>query len=276
MTDHGIPDHGIPDHGIPDLGIGTAGLEPDACLESVTHALDVGYRHVDTAEMYENQAAVGDAIQASAVDRDDVFLATKISPENLAYDDVREHADVCRERLGVDVIDLLYVHWPTSAYDPEETLRAFDELHDDGVIRNVGVSNFTPDMLDDARDHLHAPILAHQVECHPLLQQDELRAYARKHDHRLVAYSPLAKGAVFDAPELVDLAAKHDATPAQVSLAWLRELDVAAIPRSSSPAHIDENYDARALELDDQDLARIDAIDRTQRQIDPDDAPWDR
>ncbi|NHN42759.1 aldo/keto reductase [Halorubellus sp. JP-L1] len=261
---------------IPDLGIGTAGLEPGTCEESVRHALDVGYRHVDTAQMYENQGAVGDGIQASTVDRDDVFLATKILPRNLAYDDVLDQFDRCRERLGVDVVDLLYVHWPIEAYDPEETLRAFDELHDDGVVRHVGLSNFTPSMLDEARDHLDASIFAHQVECHPLLQQDELRAYADEHDHELVAYSPLAKGAVFDVPELVDIAAKHDATPAQVSLAWLRAKAVTAIPRSSSAAHIEENYAARELELDDEDVARIDAIERTERQIDPDDAPWTR
>jgi 2,5-diketo-D-gluconate reductase B len=263
----------LPD--LPDLGIGTYDLDHDACTASVEHALNVGYRHVDTAEMYDNEAAVGDAIAAADVDREDVFVATKIHSRNLAYEDVLAHARASRDRLGVDVIDLLYVHWPIRAYDPADTLAAFDDLSDQGLIRHVGLSNCTPELLEEARSHLDATVFAHEVECHPLLPQDELRAYAREHDHHLVAYSPLAKGAVTDVPELVDVADKHDATPAQVSLAWLLSKDnVAVIPQSTSPAHIRENFEARHLSLGPEDVERIDAIDRTQRQVDFDGAPW--
>jgi 2,5-diketo-D-gluconate reductase B len=260
---------------LPAVGIGTYDTDHNTCRECVTYALNAGYRHVDTAEMYENEAAVGDAVAAADVDREDVFVATKVHSRNLAYNDVLEHARASREKLGVDVLDLLYVHWPIRAYDPADTLAAFDELHDRGLIRRVGLSNFTPELLDEARSHLDAPVFAHEVECHPLLQQDELREYAREHDHYLVAYSPLAKGRVTDVPELVDIAEKHDATPAQVSLAWLLSREnVAVIPKSTSETHIRENLEARDLSLDPVDVERIDAIDRTERQVDFPAAPW--
>ena len=260
---------------LPDVGIGTYDTDHDACQACVTYALNTGYRHVDTAEMYENEAAVGDALAAANVDREDVFVATKVLPENLAYDDVLARAQASREKLGVDAIDLLYVHWPIRAYDPEETLAAFDELYDRGLTRHVGLSNFTPARLDEARDHLDAPVFAHEVECHPLFQQDELREYAREHDHYLVAYSPLAKGRVTEVPEIVDIAEKHDATPAQVSLAWLLSKEnVAVIPKSTSETHIRENLAAGGLSLDPEDVERIDAIDREERQVDFPDAPW--
>ena len=260
---------------IPDVGIGTYDANPEDCAASVAAALNVGYRHVDTAEMYENERAVGESVAAADVDPSEVFLSTKIHSRNLAHDDVLEHARASRDRLGVDALDLLYVHWPIRAYDPEETLVAFDELYDRGVVRHVGLSNFTPELLDEAREHLDAPMFAHEVECHPLLPQEELRAYARKHDHYLVAYSPLAKGAVMGVPELVDVAEKHDATPAQVSLAWLLDKEnVVVIPKSTSEDHIRENYEAQRITLDEDDVERIDNIDRRERQVDFDGAPW--
>jgi len=260
---------------VPDIGIGTyENTDPQVCAESVQTALDAGYRHVDTAEMYGNEAAVGEGIARADVDREDAFLATKIDSSNLAYDDVLESAASCLDRLGVDAVDLLYVHWPIRTYDPDGTLAAFDELYDRGLVRNVGLSNFTPAQLDEAIDRLDAPLAAHQVECHPLLQQDELRAHADEHGYRLVAYSPLAKGQVFEVPELVEIAEEHDATAAQVSLAWLLAKGAAVIPKSSSPDHIRENLAARDLTLDEDELARIDDIERRERQVDFDAAPW--
>jgi 2,5-diketo-D-gluconate reductase B len=262
---------------VPRIGIGTYDLGPDVCTASVASALNVGYRHVDTAEMYENETAVGRAIELADVERADVFVATKIHSQNLSYEDILEHADASRDRLGVETIDLLYVHWPIRAYEPEETLAAFDELHERGAIRNVGVSNFTPSLLEEAMHVLDTPLFAHQVECHPLLQQKELRRYAREHDHYLVAYSPLAKGAVTTEPVIQEIAAASDATAAQVSLAWLLSKEnVVPIPRSSSQAHIAENFEARTLELDRSEIERIDAIERTQRQVDFPEAPWNR
>ncbi|MFW5963975.1 MAG: aldo/keto reductase [Natronomonas sp.] len=261
---------------LPALGIGTyENTDYEVCANSVETALNVGYRHVDTAEGYDNEAAVGDGIVTSGVDREDVFLATKVSPDNLAYDDVLEHARASIDRLGVETLDLLYVHWPIRAYDREATLAGFDELYDEGLIRNVGLSNFTPELLEAAIETLEAPLFAHQVECHPLFQQDELRALAREHGHHLVAYTPLAKGDVTEVPELVDIAEKHDATPAQVALSWLLSKEpVSAIPKSATPEHIRENFGALEVTLDDEDVARIDGIDREKRYVDFEEAPW--
>ena len=266
----------MPMDALPRIGLGTySDDDREQWRENVETALDVGYRHVDTAQDYDNEQYVGAGLADAAVDREDVFVATKLAPGNLGYDDVLSSTEASLDRLGVDALDLLYVHWPVDTYDPVETLQALDELHDDGAIRHVGLSNFSPELLDEARDALDAPVAAHQVECHPFLQQEDLRAYAREHDHWLVAYSPLAQGAVLDDPVLTDVADKHDATPAQVSLAWLLSQEsVAVIPKASSREHMRQNLAARDLSLDDEDLSRIDASDREHRVIDPDFGPW--
>ena len=263
--------------GIPSIGLGTyRNDDHEQCAESVATALDAGYRHVDTAQEYGNEAAVGEGIERSSVDREEVFLATKVETGNLAYEDVLVSTEESLDRLGVDRVDLLYVHWPLDTYDAPETLRAFDELREEGKIQHVGLSNFLPEQLDEARDLLSAPVFAHQVEMHPLLRQEELRAYAEKHDHRLVAYSPLAQGAVADAPELVEIAESRDATPHQVSLAWLLSKGVAVIPKATGEEHLVENLVARDVELDDEGIETIDGIDRTERVVDFDAAPWNR
>lgn len=183
--------------------------------------------------------------------------------------------DGCLDRLRTDYVDLLYVHWPADPYDPETTLGAFQELYDDGKIEHVGVSNFEIETLDTAREVLDAPIAANQIECHPLLQQEELREDARRHDHTVVAFCPLAQGDVFDVSEIQDVAEKHDASPAQVSLAWLLSKDnVVVIPKASSEAHMRDNLAARDLELDDEDIEKIDDIEREHRIIDREYARW--
>ncbi|WP_439025615.1 aldo/keto reductase [Haloarchaeobius sp. DT45] len=260
---------------MPMLGLGTwQNTDADQCAESVANALEMGYRHIDTAQIYENEASVGEGIARADVDREDVFLATKVWITNLAHDDVLETARESFDRLGVDYVDLLYVHWPSRTYDPEGTLSAFDELYDEGLIRHVGVSNFEPEHLDEARDLLDAPVFANQVECHPLLPQDELREYGEDHDVNMVAYSPLARGAVFDVPEIQQVAEKHDASPAQVSLAWLRKKGVTAIPKATGEAHLRENLQSVGLDLDEEDIAAIDAITTENRVVDPEFAPW--
>ena len=274
----------VPDP-LPSPGLGTSGNDdPEECAATVERALEVGYRHVDTAQMYDNEAAVGEGLRRATggpepgegIPREEVLVASKVHPDNLAGEDVLATTEDSRERLGVETIDLMYVHWPVSAYEPGETLPAFDRLRDEGTIRHVGVSNFTPELLDEAREILDAPIVAHQVEMHPYLPQEELVDYARRHGHALVAYSPLAQGEVLDDPVLREIAEAYDATPAQVTLAWLHAKDaVVPIPKGRGD-HVDENYAARELDLDDEDLARIDAIDRRERIIDPDEAAWNR
>ncbi|NHN42609.1 aldo/keto reductase [Halorubellus sp. JP-L1] len=261
--------------GMPMLGIGTwQNEDPEECADSVRTALEMGYRHVDTAQAYGNEAAVGDGIAAADVDREDVFLATKVWIDNLAHDDVLASTEASLDRLGVDYVDLLYVHWPARTYDPAQTLGAFDELAEDGTIERVGVSNFEPENLETAREVLDADVFANQVECHPFLQQDELRAACDEHDVEVVAYSPLARGSVFDEPVVSEIAQKHDVSEAQVSLAWLREQDVTAIPKATGHAHIEDNWLSLGVDLDDGDLERIARLDRDAREVDPGFAPW--
>ncbi|ELY95852.1 aldo/keto reductase [Natrialba taiwanensis] len=262
-------------NGMPMLGLGTwQNDDPEDCTESVRTALETGYRHIDTAQAYDNEEAVGEGIARANVDREDIFLATKIWISNLSHDDVLETARASIDRLGVDYLDLLYIHWPSRTYDAEETLSAFSELYDEGLIENVGVSNFLPEQVETAVDVCDAPIFANQVELHPLLPQEEIRATCEQNDVEVVAYSPLARGAVFEQPAIQDIAAKHDASEAQVSLAWLREKGVTAIPKATGEAHIRDNWDSLTLELEQEDVDAIDAIDETSRQVDPEFGPW--
>jgi len=258
------------------LGLGTwENAEPEQCAESVRTALETGYRHVDTAQAYENEESVGEGIAAASVPREEVFLATKVETGNLAGEDVLASTRESLDKLGTDYLDLLYVHWPIDAYDAADTLAAFQRLYDEGTIRHVGVSNFAPRHLDEAREVLDAPIFANQVEMHPYLQQTELREYAAEHGHHVVAYSPLARTALFDDPVLSEIAEKHDASVAQVSLAWLLSLaGVAAIPKATGAEHIRDNWGAYDVDLDEEDLSRIADLDRGQREVDFEAAPW--
>ncbi|WP_414837288.1 aldo/keto reductase [Candidatus Nanosalina sp. VS9-1] len=261
---------------IPKLGLGTwQNTDPEECAKSVETALNMGYRHIDTAQAYENEEDVGKGLEDADVDREDYFLASKVWIDQLAPENVKASTKESVEKLGVDYVDLMYVHWPAGDYSPQETLKAFKELVHSGEIRNIGVSNFTPEQLDKAMEIAPKHIIANQVEMHPLLQQEELLEKCREHDVTLVAYSPLARGEVFDVPEIQEVAEKHDVSEAQVSLAWLMQKDgVVAIPKASSEEHIRDNYEALDLELDDEDVQKIDSIDREERMVDPGFAPW--
>ncbi len=260
--------------GMPVLGLGTwENDDPAQCTESVKTALETGYRHVDTAQIYGNEAAVGDGIAAADVDRDDVFLATKVWINQLAPEDVAASTRESLQKLGTEHVDLLYVHWPAGAYDPAETLPAFAELRDDGLVDRIGVSNFEPEHLDAATDALGEAPFANQVEMHPLLRQEELREYADANGVELVAYSPLARGNVLDDPAITHIAEKHGVSAAQVSLAWLREKGVTAIPKATGEDHIADNWASLGLELDAEDVEEIDTLGRTDRQLNPDFGP---
>jgi len=262
---------------LPALGLGTSANDDfEECAETVRTALETGYRHVDTAQMYDNEEAVGEGIRRADVPREEVVVATKVHPDNLAYEDAKRTARESLERLGLDSVDLLYVHWPISAYDPEGSLRAMDELHESGLCDHVGLSNFTPDLLDEARAILDSPVAAHQVECHPLFPQAELREYAVEHGHYLVGYSPLGRGEALDDPLLTEIAEKHDTSTAAVCLAWaFAQEALVPIPKATGE-HVRANFEAQELELDEADLDRIAGYDVRERVIDPDDAAWNR
>lgn len=261
---------------IPALGFGTWELTGETCYEAVRHALELGYRHIDTAQAYGNEGEVGRALADSDVDRDDVWVTTKVWNTNLAADDVRRSTEGSLRDLGLDHVDLLLIHWPSDRVPLEETLGSMDQLREDGRTRAIGVSNFTPSQVEHALDL--APIICDQVEYHPFLDQSELRDLCVERDLMLTAYSPLAKGRVPRDETLGKIAADHGATAAKVSLRWLLDQpNVAAIPRSSSADHRAANLDVFDLELSDDERRRIDDLARGERLIDPGFAPdWER
>lgn len=263
---------------LPAIGLGTwQNTDPETCIGSVSTALEAGYRHIDTAQYYGNEEEVGKGIAQADVPREEIVVATKVHAEKfgLAYDEVIEGLEVSLDRLGLDTLDMLYVHWPVGNYDAAETMPAFDELIDRELIDHVGVCNFSIELLEEVRDHLEAPLFVHQAETHPLLPQDDLITHAQNHGYHYVAYSPLARGNIFEIPEIQAIAERHDASPAQVSLAWLLQKDnVAAIPKASSEAHVRDNLGALDLELTTGDVERIDAIHRTERFVERQGAPW--
>lgn len=256
------------------LGLGTYTLT----TEAMAAAFEAGYRHVDTARLYGNEAEVGDAINAASVDRKEMFVGTKIGhfeEQEKTPEYIRNGVEESREKLGVKFIDLLYHHWPRQIEEINTVLPVFEELYEEGIVERIGVSNYRIEDIKQAQELIDVPLYANQVELHPLLQQQELVAFLRDQRIYAVAYAPIAQGRVFDIPELVAIAEKHDTTAAVVSLAWLLSRDgVIPIPRSSSEDHIRANLAAQNLELDREDIERIESIDETHRCEDPDWMEW--
>lgn len=248
------------DLSLPPVGLGTMGIDdPD----TIATALDIGYRHLDTAQIYENEVVVGDGLAQSDISRDDVTVATKVWIDRLAPDTVREAVQDSLDRLGLDSVDLCYVHRPRGDYDPEGTLSAFDDLVDDGLIDHVGVSNFSIAQLDDAIDVLDHPLAAHQAEYHPYFRTPDLVQHARDNDYPFVAYSPLAGGRVMDDPVVQQVGMEHDASAAQAALAYVTGTEgVVAIAKASSLAHLRSNLAAPSIRLTDDQRQRLDDLER--------------
>jgi 2,5-diketo-D-gluconate reductase B len=261
---------------IPKLGLGTwQNTDPETCQKSVKTALELGYRHIDTAQIYENEEYVGRGLQKADVDRDEFFLASKVWIDQLDRKGVIRSTEESLKKLGFDKVDLMYIHWPSGDYRPDGTLPAMQKLVEKGMAESIGVSNFTPEQLDEAMETAGDDIVANQVEMHPLLQQEELLEKCREQDIKLVAYSPLARGKVFEIPELNEIAEKHGVSEAQVSLAWLMQKEnVVAIPKASSKEHIRDNSNSLELELDKEVIEKIESIEREERMVDPRFAPW--
>jgi 2,5-diketo-D-gluconate reductase B len=264
------------DLAIPRLGFGTFQLEGDDAYRSVLVALEVGYRHLDTAQGYDNEAEVGRALKDSGVDRAEVFVTTKIKPSNAAAADVRTSTEESLRQLGMDHVDLLLLHWPAEHVAPlDETLEAMTALQDDGLTRTIGVSNFPSALLERAYEL--APVVTDQVEHHPFLAVDAIEKVLLDRGGFLTAYSPLARGEVVDDPTLQEIGEAHGASAAQATLRWmLQQRATVAIPKSGTPERIRSNFDVFGFELSDDEMARIDGLDRGHRLIDPDGAPeWD-
>ena len=248
----------VGDVDVPALGLGTYQLRGEACVEAVGRALELGYRHVDTAEYYRNQPEVGEAVAESDVDRDELFLTTKVWRTNLTHDGVLRSADESLRKLGVDYVDLLLIHWPSRSVPTEETIRAMNRLQEDGSVRHVGVSNFSVGQLREAMAASETPILTDQVQYHPYQDRGDLLEFCIENDVLLTAYSPLAKGRIAADDTLREIGTRYDKTAAQVALRWLVQQDhVAAIPKASSEAHLRDNLAIFDFELSNDEMERV-------------------
>jgi 2,5-diketo-D-gluconate reductase B len=246
---------------VPSLGLGTWRLSGQECARCVERALGLGYRHIDTAQMYANEGEVGRGIRNSGVDRGTIFLVTKVSTSNFSPDEVIRSTHGSLKKLQTDYVDLLLMHWPNPSVPLGETLGAMAELQEEGNVRHVGVSNFPPSMVEEATRY--ATVFCNQVEYHPYTAQVELLEQAKKLDYLLTAYSPVAKGRVSRDATLGKIGKFHGKTPAQVALRWLIQQEkVVAIPKAASEDHLRSNFDIFDFELSDEEMERIFALQR--------------
>ena len=262
---------------IPRLGLGTYRLVGEAARAPVESALALGYRHIDTAAMYDNEAAVGAALAAAGVARDELFVTTKVWHDQLAPAALRRAFDTSLGKLGLDYVDLYLVHWPAAGMDLAATLEALVELRAEGLVRAIGLCNFNLPMIRRAVDEIGAPIAVHQVEYHAFLSQAPMLDYLRGKGIPLTAYCPLAQGRAADDATLAAIGRKHGASAAQVALAWLMDQPgVIAIPKAGRRESQQANLDALKIRLDDADRAAIAALPKDQRFVRPPFAPdWD-
>lgn len=265
---------------LPVFGLGTFRLKDQVVIDSVRNGLELGYRVIDTAQIYGNEAQVGQAIADSGVARDELFITTKIWVDNLSKDKLIPSLRESLDKLRTDRVDLTLIHWPSpgDAVSVREFMTALADAKTQGLTRAIGVSNFNIDLMQRAIDVVGADAIAtNQVELHPYLQSRKLAEFAKRQGIALTSYMTLAYGKVLSDPILVEIARKHDATPAQVALAWAMQLGYAVIPSSTKRENLASNLLATSLRLGDDDIARIATLDRGERLTDPDSlAPvWD-
>lgn len=251
---------------IPLLGFGTWQLEPADARRMVAEALRIGYRHIDTAWIYKNEAAVGDGIRDSGVPRDQIWLTTKIWVAHFERDALLAQAEESANSLGFTP-DLLLLHWPKVTPSIPDTIAALNEAKDRGLTRSIGVSNYPSTQFRQAQAASKARIITNQVEYHPYLSLKTLRATAEELGSSITAWSPLAQGQIADDPVIGEIAAAHGKTPAQVTLRWLIQQDVIAIPRTVKPERAAENFDIWDLELSAEEMERIHALARPNGRL---------
>jgi 2,5-diketo-D-gluconate reductase B len=252
---------------IPALGFGTGAMTGGMSAEAVAAALRTGYRHIDTARKYGTEHEVGEAMHASGIPRQEIFLTTKVSHENLRADDFARSVDESLAALKVDYVDLLLVHWPNPAIALTETMPALAKAKRQGLARHIGVANFNIALLDQAVALCPEPLVALQAEYHPYLDQSKLLGAVRRHKLVFIAYCPLARGRLFGDPVLDEIAEKRGRSVAQVALRWLLQQDVAAIPFSSKPERIADNFDVFDFALSDDDMKRLAALKRPDGRV---------
>jgi len=251
---------------IPQFGFGVFQIPPEETAQAVRTALEAGYRHLDTAQMYRNEEGVGAGVAESGIAREDVFVTTKLANDAHGHDNAITALEGSLQRLGFDYVDLYLIHWPLPHKDNYvRTWRGFEDILRAGKARAIGVSNFQPAHLDRLAEKTGTVPAVNQIELHPALQQTELRAYHQEHGIATEAWSPLAQAEVLEDPVLADLAEKHDRTAAQVVLRWHLQLGNIVFPKSSSPDRIRENIDVFGFELDDEDMTAIGKLDDGRR-----------
>lgn len=257
-------------HSIPQLGFGVFRIPPEDAERLVAEAIEVGYRHIDTAWGYFNEEGVGAAVRNCGLARDELFVTTKVWNSSQGRAPSIESFERSMETLGLDVLDLLLIHWPAPANDLYvETWETFVELRESGRVRSIGVSNFEPEHIDRIVAATGVVPAINQIELHPFFQQRRLRAYHEEQGIVTEAWGPIARGAVGDDPLLVALASSWGRTPAQVALRWEVQHGIVTIPKSATSARIASNFDVFDFELSDDDMAMIDALDRVDGRFGP-------
>ncbi len=264
MTD--VPDVSLNDgRTIPQLGFGVFQIDPAETAEAVRTALEVGYRHIDTAEMYGNEKEVGEGVRSSGLDRDDVFVTSKLNNSFHRPDDARRAFDGTLEALGFDHVDLFLIHWPLpTRYDGDfvSTWQALEEFYRDGRARSIGVSNFTPHHLRRLARETEVVPSVNQVEVHPFFTNDEVRAYGAEHGIATEAWSPIAQGGVLDDPTITRIAERVGKSTAQVTLRWHVQLGNIVFPKSVTRERVQANFEIFDFSLTDEDMALIGALDK--------------
>jgi 2,5-diketo-D-gluconate reductase A len=251
---------------IPQLGFGVFQIEPENTKKATLDALDVGYRHIDTAEMYGNEKEVGQAVRESGLDRGDVFVTSKLNNGFHVYDDALKAFDQTLADLDIDYLDLFLVHWPLPTVgDFVETWQAMEKMYEGGKVRAIGVSNFQPTHLRRIHGETNVTPAVNQVEIHPYLTNDEVRAFDTEHGIATEAWSPIAQGKVLDDPTIVRIAENLGRTPAQVTLRWHLQRGDIVFPKSVTRSRIEENFDLFDFELSGTDMTDITALNRDER-----------
>ncbi|WP_022724284.1 aldo/keto reductase [Rhodopseudomonas sp. B29] len=245
---------------IPAIGLGTWELSGNSCARVVEQALRLGYRHIDTAQIYENERDVGEGLRSSHIRRSEVFVTTKVWTTHFAPNDLLRSAKESLVKLRLSEVDLLLLHWPNPHVPLAETLGALAHARELGITRHIGVSNFTVALLGQAVAACPAPIVCNQVEYHPFLDQTKVKAACAAHGVAMVAYSPIAKGQAKKDEVLTKIGAAHGKTAAQVCLRWLVQQNVAAIPRTSRIERLSQNIDVFDFTLNDAEMSRISAL----------------
>ena len=262
---------------IPQIGLGTMTLKGDICVQAVKTALQLGYRHLDTAAFYGNEVENGEGLRQSGIKREDVLICTKVRENNLLPENFNKSLDQSLANLKLPYVDLLLIHWNNKDIPFSTSIAALCAAKKDGRAKHVGVANFTSKMLDEAWAVTTEPLVCNQIEVHPFINQDKVLAASKKHGMAVVAYVPIARGKVPGADALERIGKAHGKTAAQVSLRYLVQLGLCAIPRTANPAHLKENLEVFDFKLSDAEMAELRKLNATNmRVVNPPHAPvWD-